>query len=263
MQHTNAAHNRRITKIKIKIKNDANWQLPPLLQKIKTQHKFKIPPPPQKKRDAKADYSERRKEKKKDMCTASTRKKKKTERENKGGDNKDAACPNQNSRVLPSTVIVAGFSPLLLDVSFYSRTRHALTLLFFFSFLFLSFTESTLFFFVAVAVTVVLLRCKLFKEKKTSKGVTGRMSCRCVQQTSKEIKGRRAFKKTQEWKRMKKEGRRWKVSFANAQLSLFVYSPRPSPQHIKRKKKKIACGVAAVDRQHCNMLEIGYLQWDA
>lgn len=50
------------------------------------------------------------------------------------------------------------------------------------------------------------------------------------------------------------------MSFANAQLSLSVYSPRLSPQHIKRKKKKIAYGVAAVGRQHCNMLEIGYLQ---
>lgn len=67
------------------------------------------------------------------------KKKKQREREYKEGDNKDAACPNENSRVLPSTVIVAGFSLLLLDVSFYSRTRHALTLLLLLLFFFLSF----------------------------------------------------------------------------------------------------------------------------
>lgn len=98
------------------------------------------------------------------------KKKKQREREYKEGDNKDAACPNENSRVLPSTVIVAGFSLLLLDVSFYSRTRHALTLLLLLLFFFLSFTESTLFFFVVVAVTVVLLQFELFKEKKNEQG---------------------------------------------------------------------------------------------
>lgn len=78
MQHTNAAHNRRRKK-KIKIKNDDNWLLRPLLQKIKTQNKLEIPPP--QKKGTQKPIIQREERKKRKICALRLREKKKKKRE--------------------------------------------------------------------------------------------------------------------------------------------------------------------------------------